>query len=1362
MESSISELIELKKVDALLKSFNRATGFVTAILDLEGNVLSKSGWRKVCTDYHRVHPECAKRCTYSDTVLAGKMKQGEKFHSYTCMNGLTDVVVPVKIKGKHLANLFTGQFFLKQPDIDFFKQQAATYGFDEVAYINEIRQVPIVSEDRVKTALDFLLQMTDMISELGMEKIEQLALNKSLKENEARYKNLVETASDAIYLINEKGIVIDTNYQATLMLEKSRDEIIGQPVEIIDPNYPVEAFLEYWKSIPYDQTQSFETSHIDKSGKTIPIEISGKKFKLNGKTFYYGIARDISERKQAEQKLILKQYHLENAQALGNIGSWELDVLKNELIWTDENYKIFGLQPETRLTYEIFLNCVHPDDRQYVDEKWSAAMRGEEKYDIQHRLLLENDQVKWVREKANLHYDENGNCIRGTGFTQDITERVKNEQIIKQQIEEYKSLNEEYQTLNEELTATNEELREALENIEASEQRLKSYIDNAPDGVFIVNEKGRYIEANHAACQITGYSNKELLEKSIPDLLLKEDEQKGINHFEQVKENGAARGEFGFLMKNGEHRFWQVAAVKLSDTRFLGFVKDVTDRKKAEQELRESEARYKRSQEVGNIGNWEYNLQTGLFWGSDQGKKIYGFDPEIDEFTVDEVYNCVVGRSVVEQAMVDLLEKNKEYDIEFEIRPKDGSENKIIRSIAELERDEKGNPLKVVGVLHEVSRQKKIEKELLLAKEKAEKTALDLKLAQKIANIGNWQFDPAIGVPVWSDFIYEIYERDTEHGPPHIDDYKNIYEPDQYQIFIKAFRNAIDNGTPYNIKLKLKLKSGKRKWVNTICKPDEIKSSHGHFLRGTIQDITQEMEAEEELKNAKEKAEEKESKLNSIFQVAPSGIGVVVNRVLKEVNIKVCELTGYDPDELIGKDARVLYPSQEEYQYVGRVKYDQISKYGSGTVETRWQRKDGKVIDIILSSAPLDYKDLTKGVIFTALDITERKKTETELITAKEKAEESDRLKSAFLANMSHEIRTPMNGILGFTNLLKEKKLTGDKQSHYIQIIEKSGHRMLETINDIIDISKIEAGQVEVEESVVCVNAILKEHHSFFYQEAERKGLEFTYELSLQDSDSIIITDRHKLESILTNLIKNAIKYTESGNITFGYTLKKQNKNKLIEFFVQDTGIGISSDRINAVFNRFEQADIEDKKAYEGSGLGLAISKSYVEMLGGAISVKSIEGKGSLFSFVIPYIHRNQNTVSDQQQASGSTTENLKNLSVIVAEDDESSRMFFETILEDKFGKLRFTSTGKETIDLCRVHDDTAIILMDIKMPDMNGYEATREIRKFNRDVIIIAQTAYAMVGDREKALAAGCDDYIVKPIDTKELFKKIHVCLIK
>ena len=373
-----------------------------------------------------------------------------------------------------------------------------------------------------------------------------------------------------------------------------------------------------------------------------------------------------------------------------------------------------------------------------------------------------------------------------------------------------------------------------------------------------------------------------------------------------------------------------------------------------------------------------------------------------------------------------------------------------------------------------------------------------------------------------------------------------------------------------------------------------------------------------------------------------------------------------------------------------------------------------------------------------------RKKAEEDLVTALANAKESDRLKSAFLANMSHEIRTPMNGILGFAELLKEPGLSREELQSYVSVIESSGDRMLNTINDLIDISKIEAGQMEVVFSTTVVNEIINDLYSFFKLEAEQKGLQLVCRKSLSGKEATIETDKEKLYAVLTNLIKNSIKYTHKGSIEFGY----QVIDGLIEFFVNDTGVGIPQDRQHAIFERFVQADLSRSRSFEGAGLGLSISKAYVEMLGGGIRVESEENKGTKFYFTIQY-----STIMKEKAASKDALPEIKSevkikkLKILIAEDDETADLHLSIVLKSLDREIFHTRTGREAVEFCRNNPDTDLVLMDIKMPEVDGHEASRQIRKFNKKVVIIAQTAYALEGDREQALKAGCNDYISKPI---------------
>lgn len=513
--------------------------------------------------------------------------------------------------------------------------------------------------------------------------------------------------------------------------------------------------------------------------------------------------------------------------------------------------------------------------------------------------------------------------------------------------------------------------------------------------------------------------------------------------------------------------------------------------------------------------------------------------------------------------------------------------------------------------------------------------------------------------------------------------------------------------------------------------------------------------------NAERLLKQSEEKFRVLYNSSPD---MYVSVSAKDASIILCnetlmQKTGYLRDEIIGSPIYKMYYED----CIDDVKKAFQLFVNTGKVtdqELILKRKDGSKIEVSLNvNAIKNERGEVIHSMSTWRDITIRKQYEAELVTAKEKAEESDRLKSAFLANMSHEIRTPMNGILGFTDLLKEPKLSGKEQEKYIGIIESSGQRLLNTVNDLIDISKIESGQMQVSVSEVDINKLNEELFAFFNVEAKKKGLQIILSSSSQ-TYYIILSDQEKIYSILNNLIKNAIKYTQKGSIDFGYILKKDTEPAEVEFFVKDTGSGIPKERLEVIFDRFIRSALDDDNS-EGSGLGLSISKAYVEMLGGKIRVESEEGVGSQFYFTIPY-KTAKSKVSKNKEVDSETKslDQIKDLKILIVEDDEAADKLLSILVRGLSKEVMHTKNGLDTVELCRNNPDIDLILMDINMPEMNGYDATRQIREFNKNVVIIAQTAYAMAGDREKSIEAGCDDYISKPINKNELLEKIEKCV--
>jgi len=891
------------------------------------------------------------------------------------------------------------------------------------------------------------------------------------------------------------------------------------------------------------------------------------------------------------------------------------------------------------------------------------------------------------------------------------------------------------------LELINEELLLAKEEaLKIAAEKYAELYEFAPIGYLTLSKEGNIIALNRFASQILGNEHKLLKNKRFVTYISDDTKSLFELFLSKVFNNSTGEKCEVKLSVNGSLPVFIQLTGKAHESgeHCLVTAIDITDRKQAEEALTEADGRFGTLFENGPIGVAYHEMIY-----DDSGKPIdYRF---VD---ANESYRELTGidprGKTVKQAFPGIENENFDWIGTYGNVARTG---KSIRFEQYLQFNDRWydcvayqyKPNHFVAAFLEITKRKRAEEAL-------KKSELMFR------TVADQTFDWVYWIGEDQQIIYmspackNITGYDPEEFISNPQLLQKIVHPADYDAILRHNEQILlaeNKDEVYDLEMRIISKQGARVWISHICRPifDENRKYLGRRICN--RDITERKQNEKQLKL-----------LSRAIEQSPITVVITDKKGnIQYVNPKFTEQTGYEFEEVKGKNPRILQSGEQSDKFYKEL-WSTILTGNVWNGELHNKKKNGDsywestVISTILNS---------KGEITSFLavkeDITEKKKMVADLIQAKEQAEESDRLKSAFLANMSHEIRTPMNGILGFAELLKEPNLSGVEQQEYIHIIEKSGTRMLNIINDIMSISKVESGQMETNIKETNINKQIDYLYTFFKPEAEQKGLQLFFKKSLSDKEAILLTDKEKIYAILTNLVKNAIKFTPTGSIEFGY----ERKDKYLEFFVKDTGPGIREEQKNFVFERFRQGSESLSRNYEGAGLGLTISKAFVEMLGGKIWIESSVGKGSEFYFTIPYVIKTNEKKPTKSLVSADEAENqLNKLKILIAEDDKLSSILLGKVVRNFSKEVIIVKNGVEAVEACCDNPDIDLILMDIKMPLMDGYEATRLIRKFNPDVVIIAQSAFALTGDQDKAIAAGCNDYLTKPIIRKDLMEHL------
>jgi hypothetical protein len=507
-----------------------------------------------------------------------------------------------------------------------------------------------------------------------------------------------------------------------------------------------------------------------------------------------------------------------------------------------------------------------------------------------------------------------------------------------------------------------------------------------------------------------------------------------------------------------------------------------------------------------------------------------------------------------------------------------------------------------------------------------------------------------------------------------------------------------------------------------------------------VLDISEKVKAEKELKKSN-------ARFKMLSDLSFEGIAIHIDGVVIEANSSIEHLTQYSREEIIGNNIIELLVVDE---YIPLI-YKNIKNKWRAPYEVEIRRKDGTIIWVEIEAESYHYngQDLRAAAV---RDVSLRKKNEQKLQKALYEAQESERLKSTFLSNISHELRTPLNAVIGFSDLIDES-MDITEAANLAKMIFKSGNHLLDILNDIFALSMLEEGTMILFKQEHDLHTLLDEVQEFISLEkrkTNKEELKLVFNFDINKNPQIN-TDQKHFKQILIHLLKNALKYTKKGVVELGYNIVPN----AYEFYVKDTGIGIPEEKQKHIFDHFRQLDDRHTREYEGLGIGLSIAKTLCENLGGEISVKSEEGKGSTFYFMIPRKKKNFKISSISSETSDDLSI-LNGKTILIAEDDISSYELIEMHLKPWEVKILWAKNGIEAIDIFERNEQIDLILMDIKMPKLSGYEAIKKIKKTAPLVPIIAQTAYAINDEKEFALEAGCDDYVSKPINWKVLLEKM------
>jgi PAS domain S-box-containing protein len=1310
MKYRLQDLIDLEQFQSLMDRLNEIYPFPSAVIDNEGVILVATAWQDICTKFHRQNKECEKECIKSDQYILEHLAEANPAVSYRCPHGLIDNAMPIIVDGQHLGSFFTGQFFLEQPDLEFFREQAGKYGFDEDAYLEAVKKVPIWSLEQLDSYLFFIKEMIGVLSSVGLKNLKSIEVAEALRKSEESLSTTLDSIGDAVIAVDVEGFVTRMNPVAETLTGWTYAEALGLPLDQVlqivnaatraKVENPVEKVLREGVTVGLAN----HTVLIARDGTERQIADSTAPIRdgdgaINGVILIF---RDVTEAQELDRQLREREKELNESQRIAHLGSWRLNLASNEVVWSEELYRMYGFDPT--LPPPLYTES----QKLFTPESWAKLSASIQKtvvtgipYALELEIVREDGISGWMGACGEAVLNANGVIVGLRGVTQDITDSKQAE-------------------------------RQLL--------LARTSVESASDSLYWIRPDGSIANVNKAACRLLGYNRSELLQLSVPDVDANYNAEVWQQHFPELKKHGSLTFESVQCAKDGCLIPVEIVAnyVQCGNEEYnCAFVRDITARKRAEKALTQSSALLEATGKMAKVGGWEFDIESQRLLWTNEVHRIHEVAEDFQPTLAAGIdFYAPESKPVIAEAMQRAIELGEPFDLQLRIITARGTWRWVHTIGHALEQD--GRIVKVLGTFQDITDRKRAEEALHDSE-------------QRLRSYFN---SPVIGIAItslekgWLETNPRLcamlgYSMEELQGGM---TWAELTHPDDLAADVAQFERLLAGEIDdYSMDKRFVRKSGEIIWtrLGVGC----VRTSDGFvdYTVATLEDITERKQAEAE----------RERLMAAIEQVAETIIITDAEGAIQYVNPFFEQVTGYTCKEAIGQNPRILKSGKHDDAFYKEM-WDTLTRGEVWAGQIVNKKKDGTLFTDEMTISPvLDASGETVNYVAVNRDITHEIALTAQLRQA-QKMEAVGQL----AGGIAHDFNNMLQAIFGYGEMALQDAGTESPVRASVEEILKAGERATTLVGQLLAFSRrqvLELKDVNLNDAIAEVLKMLQ----------RVIGEHVTLEAIRCEDLGIVRADPGQIDQILMNLCVNARdamgedgKITiETQNVQIGeelcevHTWAKPGRYVLLS--VTDTGCGMDQETLGKVFEPF----FTTKDVGKGTGLGLATVYGLVNQHHGFIHVYSEVGKGTTFKIYLPLAGPSAAVVAEKSDGPVPTgTE-----TILVAEDNDMLLKLTKHFLEFAGYTVLTAVDGEEALRVFEEHGDHIDLgLLDVMMPKLSGRAVYERVRETRPDMPFLFASGYSMNALHTNFVLDEGLQLVQKPFRREDLLRKVREVLDK